>query len=119
MSQPPSDWQIEFFANSPGDESPVLVFIKTLTIEEQAKIFNHLKLLKEFGVRLGLPHAKSLSGHKPLWELRPMPHRLIYVAMSGRKFVVLHAFKKEKNKTPKKDLEVAEKRYQIVKEREG
>ncbi|MBK8987352.1 MAG: type II toxin-antitoxin system RelE/ParE family toxin [Chloroflexi bacterium] len=118
MSQPPSDWQIEFFANSSGD-SPVLEFINTLTVKERGKIRDHLKLLKEFGVGLGLPHAKPLSGHKPLWELRPMPHRLIYVAVSGRKFVVLHAFKKEKNKTPKKDLKVAEKRYQIVKEREG
>jgi len=114
---PSPEWRIEFFTNEHG-KSPVLEFIKSLTDEERAKIRNQLRLLKEFGVSLGLPQAKPLTGHKPLWELRPMPTRLIYAAFTGKRFVILHGFKKTTQKTLKKEIRVAQKRYQALIERE-
>ncbi len=87
-----------------------------VTKEEKAKIRNHLRLLREFGIQLGMPQARPLKGHKPLWELRPMPNRLIYVAMTGRRFVVLHAFKKTSQKTPQKEIRIAERRYEKLEE---
>ncbi|MCB0000366.1 MAG: type II toxin-antitoxin system RelE/ParE family toxin [Anaerolineales bacterium] len=47
-----------------------------------------------------------------------MPNRLIYVAMTGQRFVVLHAFKKKSQKTPSKEIKIAEKRYELLLERE-
>lgn len=117
MKNPASDWQIEFFADSDG-RSPVIAFINTLPAEERVKIRNQLRLLQEFGIQLGMPQARPLTTHKPLWELRPMPNRLIYVAMTGRRFVVLHAFKKKSQKTPPKEIRIAEKRFEILLERE-
>jgi phage-related protein len=117
MQKPTKDWQIEFFADNDGS-SPVIEFINTLPTEERVKIRNQLRLLQEFGIQLGMPQARPLKGYKPLWELRPMPNRLIYVAMSGRRFVVLHAFKKRSQKTPPNEIKIAEKRYELLLARE-
>lgn len=43
-----------------------------------------------------MPQARPLTAHKPLWELRPMPNRLIHVAISGKQLVFLHAFREKK-----------------------
>ncbi len=117
MKKPATEWQIEFFADSDG-RSPVIEFINTLPAEERVKIRNQLRLLQEFGIQLGMPQARPLTTHKPLWELRPIPNRLIYVAMTGRRFVILHAFKKKSQKTPPQEIRIAEKRYEILLERE-
>jgi phage-related protein len=117
MQKPTENWQIEFFADRDGS-SPVIEFINTLPTEERVKIRNQLRLLQEFGIHLGMPQARPLKGYKPLWELRPMPNRLIYVAMSGRRFVVLHAFKKRSQKTPPNEIKIAKKRYELLSARE-
>ena len=118
MKQNLPDWQIEFFS-TPDGSCPVLDFLSSLTKEERAKIRNHLRLLKEFGIQLGMPQARPLKGHKPLWELRPMPNRLIYVAVSGRRFVIVHGFKKKSQKTPLKEIKIAEKRYKQISSKES
>ena len=116
MSEESARWKVEFYTNSQG-RSPVLEYLEELLEEEQAKVYNALKLLQEFGVLLGMPHARSLKGHKPLWELRPYPNRLIYFAYTGHRFVILHAFRKTKQKTPRKEIKVAERRMKEVLER--
>jgi phage-related protein len=47
-----------------------------------------------------------------------MPNRLIYVAMRGKRFVILHAFTKKSQKTPPKEIKIAERRYQQLQDRE-
>ena len=117
MKKPSSNWQIEFFTDN-DNSSPVTDFLNTLTAEEKVKIRNQLRLLREFGIQLGMPQARPLKGHKPLWELRPMPNRLIYVAMTGRRFVILYAFTKKSQKTPQKEIKIAERRYRKLQDRE-
>ncbi len=56
----PGEWQIEFYATRRG-KSPVEDFLDGLPAPEQAKARNILQLLKEFGVLLGLPHARSVD----------------------------------------------------------
>ena len=100
-------WRIEFYTDGRG-KSPVKEFLDGLQPNERAKAYSYLSLLKDFGTNLGLPHAKALKGHKPLWELRPKPNRLIYFAHSGRKFIILHGFPKKRNRTSKLDIDAAE-----------
>jgi phage-related protein len=48
-----------------------------------------------------------------LWELRILGKdnlRILYIAVTGRTFVLLHGFKKKKNKTPQKEIKIAESR---------
>jgi len=72
-----------------------------------------------FGIRLGLPHVKKLTGTQ-LWELRILGSdslRVLYIAMTGKTFVLLHGFKKKKDKTPPKEIKIAEGRLDELRSR--
>lgn len=109
MTQEAPHWTIEFYRDTRGT-SDVLDFMSDLPDRERAKVYNHLRLLREFGMQLGMPHAKPLTGHKPLWELRPGAIRLLYFAHAGRRFIILHAFRKRGQKTPSRHITTAEER---------
>lgn len=108
---------VEFYTDARGT-SPVEDFLNGLQPGEQAKADRYLKLLCQFGVRLGMPHARLLRGHKPLRELRPLPIRLLYFAHTGRRFVILHAFRKKSEKTRWRDIAIAERRMAEILEEE-
>jgi phage-related protein len=66
--------------------------------------------------RIGVPHVKHLQGK--LWEMRLNGRdgiaRAIYVTASGRRIVVVHAFVKKAQKTPRATLELAEQRAKDI-----
>ena len=97
-------WNIVFYTDHRG-KSPPLEFIEGLPTMEQAKIRNTLRLLKEFGTNLGMPHARPIRGK--LWELRPGGARLFYFAYIEKQFVILHGYRKQSRKAPKREIEVA------------
>jgi len=104
-------WKVVLYLSRSGS-SPVQEFIDSLEIKAQPKIRDTIKLLQEFGIALGLPHAKKLIG-TDLWELRVLGSdsiRVLYVAVIGKKFVLLHGFKKKQNKTPTKEVKTAKDR---------
>ncbi len=104
-------WKVVLY-KSPSGDYPVQQFIDSLEIKAQSKVRNTVKLLQEFDIRLGLPHVKKLTG-TDLWELRILGSdnlRVLYVAVTGRTFVLLHGFKKKKDKTPPKEIKIAEDR---------
>jgi phage-related protein/DNA-binding XRE family transcriptional regulator len=100
-------WQIFFYEDHRG-KSPVLEYLNDLPVKERVKANNALKLLAEFGTRLGLPHARCIQGR--LWELRPGDHRLFYFLRMEKKFVILHAFRKQSMQTPEKEIATAKRR---------
>jgi len=87
-----------------------LEFIEELPVGEQAKIRNALRLLQEFGTSLTMPHARQIKGK--LWELRPGGVRLFYFAYIGQQFVILHGYRKQSQKTPSQEVEIAMRRLQ-------
>jgi phage-related protein len=87
-----------------------LEFIEELPVMEQAKIRNALRLLQEFGTNLGMPHAKSIQGK--LWELRPGGIRLFYFSYIEQQFVILHGYRKQSQKAPGREIEVALRRME-------
>jgi phage-related protein len=104
-------WKIELYKTLQGD-SPVRNFILSLELKAQSKVRDSIKLLQAFGIRLGLPHVKKLSG-TDLWELRIVGSdsiRILYIAVTGKTFLLLHGFKKKKDKTPPKEIKIAEER---------
>ena len=102
-------WRIELYADRRG-ESPVSVYLNSLSARERAEVIYAFRLLREFGILLGMPHARPISGHKPLWELRPGPNRIFYFAHSGRRFIMLHAYRKKGQKTSVREIRIAERR---------
>jgi phage-related protein len=106
-----TDWSVCFYVNARGD-SPPLDYINSLEERDRAKVARTIELLAELGLGIGRPQARHLEGK--LWELRPSPHRVIYFAHSGRRFVILHAFKKQTTKTPAREIEIATRRMREV-----
>ena len=107
MAGKPAGWTILFYNDARGN-SPVLEYLNELPDRERARVRNHLRLLQEFGTKLGMPHVRSLTEHKPLWELRSGAIRLFYFAHTGRRFIVLHGFRKKGRKTPQRHIVAAE-----------
>jgi phage-related protein len=97
-------WHVVFYT-TPSGRSPVLEYVNALSVLEQVEVRNAVRLLEEYGIKLGMPEARHVQGK--LWELRPTAHRLLYFAHVEHTFVILHAFHKQTNKTPKQDLELA------------
>jgi phage-related protein len=75
-----------------------------------------VELLIEFGPGLMMPHSRSLGDG--LFELRPRGRegigRALYCFVIGQRVVVLHAFVKKTQATPKSDLAMARKRMKEV-----
>jgi len=101
-------WKIAYYKTLQGSD-PVYNFINGLAGRVKSKIINTIDLLEEFGIRLGLPHVKKLTGTS-LWELRVLGGdniRIFYVAITGKFFLLLHAYQKKKQKTERKEIKIA------------
>jgi len=84
--------------------------VEALSPELRAKFRRIVELIQSKGLeRIREPYVKHLEGR--LWEMRLSgPNtiaRVIYVAASGRRLVMLHAFVKKSKKTPRHALEIA------------
>lgn len=100
-------WTVEFFTSATG-RSPVREYIDQLDAREARTLVNALHLLQEHSLGLGLPHVRPIE--QKLWELRiraGRQHRVLYVAARGRRFVLLHAFGKKTQQTPRREIDVA------------
>lgn len=96
------------------DKSPIVDFLIKLPKKDQAKILREIDLLEQFGISLGMPHVKKMAGTDDLWELRVKQgsnnYRVFYFTMKQRRLVLLHAFQKKTQKTPNKEIKIAENR---------
>jgi phage-related protein len=83
----------------------------------QARLLRLMEMVEAVGLdQIHEPHVKHLDGK--LWELRAKAQegiaRGIYVAMTGRRVIVLHVFVKKTQKIPKAALELARERMKEV-----
>lgn len=102
-------WKILEYETQRG-ERPVAEFIKNQQLQTIAKITHLIDLLEIHGNLLGMPHVKRLEPN--LYELRVHGKeeiRIIY-GFVGKTIYLLSGFKKQKQKTPKKELETARQR---------
>lgn len=102
-------WTILYY-ESPSGTYPVAEFIDNLDTLAQVKVINTFTLLEDFGIRLGPPHTKKLTGTE-LWELRILGGdnlRVFYVAVTGKTFLMLHGFNKKKQKTDRQEIKTAQ-----------
>jgi len=96
-----------------GGKIPVLDFIQSLEAKKQAKIAREIDLLEKFGNELHFPHVDTIKGekYKGLWELRTEfasnIFRIFFFLPAINNAVLLHGIVKKKQKTPKKELDVA------------
>ena len=104
------EWSIVFYTNEQG-ESPVETFLDGLDLKTQARFTWSINLLKEQNVHATEPLVKHIGGK--LWELRRDSsgniYRVMYFFFTGKRIVFVHGFQKKTQKTPIREIEIAEK----------
>ncbi|MBI5408794.1 MAG: type II toxin-antitoxin system RelE/ParE family toxin [Nitrospirae bacterium] len=87
----------------------------------RAKIVKLIDLLSEYGVLLKEPYTKQIRGK--IRELRIKDSqgavRILYFTFTGKRYILLHGFIKKTDKTPEREIEIAEKRMNDFIQREG
>ncbi|MEH6454783.1 MAG: type II toxin-antitoxin system RelE/ParE family toxin [Cocleimonas sp.] len=103
-------WNVELYE---GVEEIILDMPPKL----QARMLRLLDLIEVHGANLGEPHTKPMGDG--LFEVRAKAKegigRSLFCYLKGSNIVVLHAFVKKSQKTPKKDLDLAYERMKEVK----
>jgi phage-related protein len=112
-------WEIELYKTNTGKEV-VAEFLDSLPTKMKAKAFWEIDLLSIHGLALKEPYVKHIKGD--LWELRIKfagdIARIFHFYPLGRKIILLHGFIKKTDKTPKPEIETAEKRMADYKDKE-
>ena len=107
------DWSVVFYTEANG-ESPVETFLRGLDQKTYGRFIWSIEQLRLRNVQARAPLVRHLEGK--IWELREGSqtniYRLLYFFFTGRKFVFLHGFQKKSEKTPRRELEIAEARMQ-------
>ena len=72
--------------------------------------------MREFGPNLGMPHTRAMG--EGLFELRVKGQegiaRVFYCIVVQQRIVMLHAFIKKSQQTPKRELDIAKRRLHEV-----
>ena len=104
--------KIDFYEKSSG-KCPVLNKIKELDTKKQKKIIKRIEDLKteEFNKLLRAKTVKKLEDN--LFELRPYGYRLTFIVHENQ-YKIMTIFKKQGNKTPKKEIEKAKKIKKLI-----
>ena len=110
-------WRIEFYRRG-NSSSPVEEWLDSLSVGARAEIAWVLNLLKEHGIALRKPYVAPIG--EKMFEVRAKDkdgiYRILYFAHTEKTFIMLHGFTKKTAKTPHKDIEIAKKRMQEVRD---
>jgi phage-related protein len=116
-------YEILFYNDRSGKE-PVYDYMRELAVKGSKdsrikfnKISQYVKMLEEKGTLAGEPYLKHLDGD--IWELRPIRDRILFAAIVGGRFVLLHCFMKQTGKTPSREIEQAKRELADFLERGG
>ena len=100
---------VTLYETARGDR-PVEEFIDGLSAKEAAKVLDALAAIEAHGLETVV--TRQLKGK--LWELKVSAARVFYVVVTGPEVVLLHAYKKQGQKAPRKEIETAERRMDEV-----
>lgn len=66
----------------------------------------YIDLLENHGTHLSENYVKKLT--KEIYELRPLRYRILFFIYNNKIIVLLHIFMKKSQKTPKREIKIAE-----------
>jgi phage-related protein len=105
--------RIIYYTTSSG-ENPVDEFLDSLDERQQSKVLRLLTTIKLYGLITVIPHIKKLIG-TPFWEIRILGRdniRVFYITVASMDILLLHGFIKKTQKTPGKEIGIAQKRLE-------
>lgn len=116
--------EIIFYEDSSG-RKPVLEYMQELEKRKSKdsriklnKINDYIQALSVYGAaELSENYVKHLDGE--IWELRPIRDRILFAGVVGGRYVLLHQFMKQTQKTPAREIEKAKRELADFKERSG
>jgi phage-related protein len=103
-------WQVTFYSVVLEKE------ISELPAGFVARFLRYAERMEIYGPDLGMPHTRAMGNG--LFELRLKAAegiaRVLYCTVIDRKIVMLHQFIKKSEKTPRKEIETAQRRMKEV-----
>lgn len=105
-------WTVEILNDEVAGE------LDALPADMRAKLEHIVRLIGAFGLEhVREPHVKHLEGR--LWEMRLTGRdgiaRALYLTATGKRVVIVRAFRKKTQKTPRREIELALKRAETLK----
>ena len=104
--------EIHFYRSESGS-CPVEEFLDSLTGKQAQKVAWVLQLIEEMDI-VSTQYFKKLTNTDDLWEVRVQLGNNIFRLLGfieGNEIIILnHAFQKKTQKTPKKEIQIAEAR---------
>lgn len=99
-------YKVYYYRNSRTKKPPVLDYIQKISAKDRAKIAAYIALLRNCNGRLDEPYSRYIcSGIRELRiDFARNRHRIFYIIVEGRKIILLHAFLKNTQKTPKQEI---------------
>lgn len=112
--------RIKFYQKQSG-KNPVAEFLNDLPSDEIARLAGCLKMLKNWVL---IAHGYNSGKLKARFGKLKLKHRAVVIgffmcAFKKEIIVLLHAYKKQSQKAPKQEIELAEKRMMEVYENES
>lgn len=103
--------KIRFYQTLAGSR-PVEKYLQALPLGERAKIAATIEDICQHGLEGSSATFRHIQGR--LWEIKVSSQRVFYVIISGPEMILLHAYKKQTQKAPKKEIETAQHRMKDV-----
>ena len=106
------NWKVAFYSDRVEAE------INALPVGLVARFVRYAERMEVYGPDLGMPHTRSMGDG--LFELRLKAAegiaRVFFCAAVGRRIVMLHQFVKKSEKTPKRELKIAQNRMKEIRD---
>lgn len=97
------------FYKTKNGKLPVIKFIDGLSKKDQTRVYACLRSIERLGFTTPRARFRQIKG--ALWEIKIQlesgGYRFFYVTLKKGVLCVLHGYKKQSQKAPKKEIEVA------------
>lgn len=107
-------FKVYYFTTASG-RNPVKEFIDRYDHRTRAKLLAVIEYLEHYGFHLETKYLHRMRGTKTLWELRIAyagnQYRIFLAKIGDKEIALLHAIVKKTQKVPRKEIDVAEKRF--------
>lgn len=104
-----SEWLVILYETADG-QAVVEEEIEAFGKREAPKVYRGIVRLKDFGTGLRGEYVRHVEGK--LWELRVDRYRVLYFLHQGNAFVLLRAFMKKSQRTPRGEIATAARRME-------
>lgn len=100
--------EVSFFNSTIND------YLLSLEKPTYSKVLKQIKLLEILGYKLTMPYSNPISRNLFELRIRGKQEIRIFYCFFHRKIYLLHAFVKKTQKTPRREIDIAQKRISLL-----